>query len=177
MWTGEELVFWGGSLGIAGDTNSGARYRPETDTWTPMSTSGAPSPREKHTAVWTGERVLFWGGHDGDYELDTGGSYDPSTDTWTPLSTSAAPEGRDRHTAIWTGDRMLIWGGDGLSGYQNTGTSYDPVTDSWTPTTNANAPPPRIADRSGRRRSHRVEVARGAGRRDHQERNKRSTGC
>ena len=32
------------------------------DTWTPTSTTNAPSGREYHTAVWTGSEMIVWGG-------------------------------------------------------------------------------------------------------------------
>src|SRR4030095_6144258 len=131
------------------DTNTGGRYDPASDTWTPTSTGpGVPSPRQMHTAVWTGTRMIVWGGFG---DLATGGSYDPASDTWTPTSTGASvPLGRYLHTAVWTGTRMIVWGGvsEGSPSpfYQNTGGRYDPATDTWTPTsTGAGVPAARQA--------------------------------
>jgi hypothetical protein len=42
--------------------------------WTPTSTTNAPSAREA-PAVWTGSRMIVWGGYDGGV-LNTGGVYD-----------------------------------------------------------------------------------------------------
>ena len=49
------MVVWGG-YGSSISLNTGGRYDPATDTWTPTSTVGAPSARSYHTAVWTGSR-------------------------------------------------------------------------------------------------------------------------
>ena len=45
VWTGSEMIVWGG--GDAGFTqlNTGGRYNPATDSWTSTSLTNAPSPR------------------------------------------------------------------------------------------------------------------------------------
>src|SRR5688572_14849783 len=49
VWTGSEMIIWGGRASFSpdGHTSDGARYDPATDTWTPMSTEGAPTPRSQ----------------------------------------------------------------------------------------------------------------------------------
>lgn len=138
VWTGSEMIVWGGSnRGIY--LNTGARYDPSTDAWTPISNLGAPSPRLRHTAIWTGTEMIVWGGY---YALDTGGRYNPVTDTWVPTSTVNAPSGRYYHSMIWTGTEMITWGG--YNGNElNSGGRYNPGTDSWTATSMTNAPEPR----------------------------------
>jgi len=113
VWTGTEIIVWGGdiSFGSRGETNTGARYNPSTDTWTPITTTGAPSAREDHIAIWTGIEMIVWGGDTASGLTDTGARYDPSTDTWTPTPLTDPPAGRNRHTAIWTGTEMIVWGG------------------------------------------------------------------
>ena len=134
VWTGTEMLIWGGRNNAGAHVSSGARYNPDADTWSPMSGTLAPSPRSHHTAVWTGTEMIVWGGlASGGLGLPSGGRYDPSTDSWSPTSTASAPDGRLFHSAIWTGTRMLIWGGwkgTGPSGL-DTGGRYDPATDSW----------------------------------------------
>jgi len=49
VWTGSEMIVWGG---ISGET--GGRYDPSTDRWVPTSKTNEPSWRYRHTAVWTG---------------------------------------------------------------------------------------------------------------------------
>jgi N-acetylneuraminic acid mutarotase len=130
VWTGTQMIVWGGYGGPSYDT--GGRYDPTTDTWSPMSVTGAPSPRYEHSAVWTGTQMVVWGGWNGNgsASFDTGGRYDPTTDTWSPVSLTGAPAARHSHTAVWTGTRMLVWGGFGGSEL-NTGGRYDPTTDTW----------------------------------------------
>ena len=64
VWTGTEMIVWGGfNLGI-GILNTGGRYNPATDSWVATSTTNAPESRTYHTAVWTGSEMIVWGGWD-----------------------------------------------------------------------------------------------------------------
>lgn len=134
VWTGTEMIVWGGYDG--GFLNTGGRYNPSTNTWAEggTSTKNAPTGRNYHSAVWTGTEMIVWGGHGNGY-LNTGGRYDPSTNTWAAGGTSAigAPTGRMMHTAVWTKDEMIVWGGaaDHDDTFK-TGGRYDPSTDTWT---------------------------------------------
>jgi hypothetical protein len=47
------------------------------DTWTPTSTTNAPTARGGHTAVWTGSEMIIWGGTSD----STGGRYNPEACT------------------------------------------------------------------------------------------------
>jgi len=132
VWTGSEMIVWGGNFG----DNAGGRYNPGTDSWTATATVNAPTARSGHTAVWTGSEMIIWGGID-----NSGGRYNPNTDSWTATSTTNAPAGRYDHTAVWTGSEMIVWGGIDDSGFAvNTGGKYDPDTNSWIATTTNNAP-------------------------------------
>jgi hypothetical protein len=146
VWTGAEMVVWGGhSITPFVALNTGARYNPVTDTWTPTSTVGAPSPRAGHRAVWTGRYMIVWGGDGlGFTYTDTGGIYDPATDTWLgATSTVSAPSPRSAHAAVWTGTRLLVWGGEN-PGKLGDGKFYDPETDTWSgSTTLTGSPGPR----------------------------------
>jgi hypothetical protein len=118
------MIVWGGG-GSGGETSTGGLYDPATNTWTAMSTVGAPAARYGHTAVWTGSRMVVWGGgyHDGAsvVPLDTGGIYDPAGDAWTAMTLVGTPDPRLAHTAVWTGRRMVVWGG-----YRPEGTAVVP---------------------------------------------------
>jgi len=142
VWTGSEMIIWGGT-DRKGFLNTGARYDPAIDGWTPTNTDHAPSARDTHSAVWTGREMIVWGGVTDPSSVGTGGRYDPATDTWQPTSTVGAPVSRRDHTAIWTGAAMIIWGGVDPTGtdvtYQ-TGGRYDPGTDTWMPTSVDGAP-------------------------------------
>ena len=61
VWTGSEMIVWGGLSG-ADYLNTGGRYNPSTDNWTATSTTNAPDGRDVHTAVWTGSEMIVWGG-------------------------------------------------------------------------------------------------------------------
>jgi N-acetylneuraminic acid mutarotase len=139
VWTGSEMIVWGGTgCNLDCFLSTGGRYNPGSDSWTPTSTTNAPSARYLHTAVWTGTEMIVWGG--GGYPgTNTGGRFNPDTDSWTPTSTTNAPDARFYHTTVWTGNEMIIWGGTGQF-VLNTGGRYDPSTDAWIFTTTANAP-------------------------------------
>ena len=144
VWTGSEMIVWGGYIwdDIFGriDLNTGGKYDPGTNNWTPTSPVNAPAARSGHRAVWTGSEMIVWGGF---YGLNTGGRYNPGTDNWVPTSTSNAPSGRSGHTAVWTGNEMVVWGGCDDTGYGcnlNTGGKYNPDTNSWTATSINDAP-------------------------------------
>jgi N-acetylneuraminic acid mutarotase len=139
VWTGTEMIIWGGHNQSANPINTGARYNPSTNTWTATSTVNAPQARSEHTAVWTGTEMIVWGGLNGSLP-NTGARYNPSTDSWTTISTVNAPTRRALHSAVWTGSEMIVWGGSGDSGDTNTGGRYNPTTDTWTATSLTNAP-------------------------------------
>ncbi len=90
VWTGTEMIVWGGRGNAAGSyVGDGGRYNPQSNTWAPMSSVGAPSPRDIHSAVWTGTEMIIWGGLGASGYLNDGARYNPVTDTWTALPTSA----------------------------------------------------------------------------------------
>lgn len=163
VWTGSEMVVWGGvhsvwhcsGCWICGCSISpsylsdGGRYNPVTDTWSSVSTNGAPAAREQHSAIWTGTKMIIWGGIFVEptgwgaviTHFNSGGSYDPAANTWSAVSTVGAPTGRYKHTAAWTGTRMVIWGGtEDNDGYLNTGGRYDPSANTWASVTTSGAP-------------------------------------
>ena len=141
VWTGSEMIVWGGQDGSSVFFNSGGRYNPSTDSWTATSANNAPDARTSHSAIWTGTEMIVWGGVDENFvELNTGGRYNPGTDSWVPTSTAGVPDGRNAHTAVWAGSEMIVWGGWDGGTFFNTGGRYNPDTDSWTSTNTANAP-------------------------------------
>ena len=77
VWTGSEMIVWGGVLRPSSDLNTGGRYNPSTDSWTATSTTNAPAARYDHTAVWTGSEMIVWGGDDDVALMNTGGRYNP----------------------------------------------------------------------------------------------------
>jgi N-acetylneuraminic acid mutarotase len=168
IWTGTEMIVWGGQVGYRSYLNTGGRYTPSIDNWSATSTTDAPSGRDLHTAIWTGTEMIVWGGNEFGSHLNivarnntqavpttptptptptipaTGGRYDPSTDTWRATSITNAPSVREGHTAIWTGTEMIVWGGSWpiFNGREffNSGGQYDPITDSWSGTGGSGVP-------------------------------------
>lgn len=148
VWTGKEVLFWGGYAPASWDVVNaiGGRYNPKTDTWAAMAGPDAnvPAPRGDHSAIWTGSEMIVWGGHSGSVfntQYNTGGRYNLATDTWLPTSTGAnVPATRALHAAHWTGSEMVIWGGIGSSVALNDGARYDPATDAWAAMNNTYAP-------------------------------------
>jgi N-acetylneuraminic acid mutarotase len=146
VWTGEEMIVWGGfsgsvGLGRPGELRAdGAVYDPRSTTWRVISPAPL-APRSGHVAVWTGEEMIVWGGSRphgplrGERErlLYDGAAYDPQSDTWRRLAPTrllaalvpVLPSGVEPDlNAVWTGDAMLIWGPNG-------GAGYDPEHNRW----------------------------------------------
>ncbi len=146
VWTGSQMIVWGGhsdvSMGnIEAVFNTGGRYDPAGDSWTPTSVLSTPAGSLCcHTAVWTGNLMIVWGGRDEtSFPVNTGARYDLLTDAWTPTSRINAPARRDSHQAVWTGSEMIVWGGA-----RSDGGRYDPVSDAWRSMSTAGAPSPRF---------------------------------
>ena len=89
FWTGTQLLIWGGStqgrLTPPVYYPNGGRYSPGTDSWTPVSLTGAPEARSGPTTVWTGSEMIVWSGRCYSTPdctatfLRDGARYDPST--------------------------------------------------------------------------------------------------
>jgi N-acetylneuraminic acid mutarotase len=87
VWTGEEMMVWGGGYSGGNDpTNAAGRYNPATDTWAALSLSGAPTFRDGLTSVWTGTEMVVWGGQSSTSYPDDGGRYFPASNTWLPMA-------------------------------------------------------------------------------------------
>ena len=145
VWTGNEMLMWGGTRGTSSPYQDGARYVAASDRWQPTSLRGAPQQRDDHAAVWTGREMIVWGGNSYDeYEgkLNDGGRYDPVTDTWRRLP-DAGLTTRDDPRAVWTGDEMIVWGGRDQTKHVGDGAAYDPRGDRWRPLSGQLAPAPR----------------------------------
>jgi N-acetylneuraminic acid mutarotase len=141
VWTGSKMIVWGGCTNQVKTAfvGNGSAYDPIANTWTPISSTGAPTARCAHSAVWTGSKMIVWGGYNG-AQLSDGGIYDPATDTWAPLAATTAVTARGGHVAVWTGSSMLVWGGYGAAGYLNTGAAFNPATGVWTALGQTGAP-------------------------------------
>jgi N-acetylneuraminic acid mutarotase len=133
VWTGRELIVWGGS-GRTGPLADGAAYDPARDRWRPLAASPL-SARSGAAVAWTGSELVVWGGIGavgGPGEAD-GARYDPEADTWAPLPAVAA-SAHAAPAAAWTGREVLVWASAGAGGMvPPEGRAYDPARDAWRP--------------------------------------------
>src|SRR3989442_11505732 len=84
VWTGTEMMVWGGANAVGSLVQSGGRYDPARDTWKAISTINAPSPRSGHASVWAGARFIECG-VGATYELTHSADRDdPHTVTYAP---------------------------------------------------------------------------------------------
>src|SRR5439155_869606 len=62
VWTGSQMIVWGGRDGSGDPLGTGGKYNPGTNSWTTTSIANAPAARRLHTAVWSGSQMIVWGG-------------------------------------------------------------------------------------------------------------------
>ncbi|MBI2389841.1 MAG: hypothetical protein HYV09_09635 [Deltaproteobacteria bacterium] len=142
VWTGTEMIVWGGYLYSSTYRNDGAAYNPSTNAW--RTIAAAPiAGRYSAAAVWTGTKMIVYGGYgsscSGSYCADAA-AYDPVADSWTVLSPPSTDlDGRYGALGLATGStagNATFWGGYGsyVSSYyqRNTGATFDPTAGSWT---------------------------------------------
>ncbi len=134
VWTGTELVVWGGDAldpAIGEYKRTAAAYDPATDRWRVLPPSPVPG-RLGAAAFWTGGRVLIWGGVErrGDVEeaQPDGLLLDPVAETWTRVP--AAPLTGPLGASTWIGDRLVVF-----SSRMESGATFDPATGDWAPIT------------------------------------------
>lgn len=153
VWTGTEVVVWGG-CGDDGDARSdGAAYDPATRAWRKL----AASPLEARCAplaVWTGsEMVVVGGGGESPAAETTGAAYDPVADTWRPIARLTAGFANSSvATAVWTGTEVVVAGlatPDDQDGSTTLAFAYTPGTDTWRRIPDAPAALPLFGDAVG----------------------------
>jgi hypothetical protein len=105
VWTGKEMVVWGGMTGDSIKANlhctggagydqcqrlgDGGRYDPVSDTWRPLGGVNPLVARSGHFMAWIGKRVFIAGGttYQPQYTaLNDGALYDPETQTFTSMA-------------------------------------------------------------------------------------------
>ena len=128
VWTGSELLVWGGVQENRSQTNAndGAAYDPATRSWTAMPASPL-SPRNTAFTFWFEGKAYFWGGGNlSPVPLMDGASYDPAGGRWTTMPTSLLRADADgRQAVVWTGTQMVVVQPSG-------GAAFDPALDIWT---------------------------------------------
>jgi N-acetylneuraminic acid mutarotase len=133
VFTGSEVMVWGGYGSKSEPLGDGAAYNPATDSW--RSIGEAPiSARAPLSTVWTGEEMIVWGSYDRPSGHADGAAYDPSRNRWRPIA--RAPRALNLATTVWTGDEMIVFGAllDNNNASRTdhaVGLAYDPGTNSW----------------------------------------------
>ncbi len=142
VWTGTELIVWGGADSDGKPSASGASFNRLTEEWKVLPESPL-SARSDHEAVWNGTEMLVWGGC-GDTEdvvqcddfvtgdeLGDGAAFDPAAMSWRPIAPAPFTP-RDKAQAVWANFRMVVVGGrsDAMEG-ESPVYMFDPETDSW----------------------------------------------
>ncbi|MGH2790712.1 MAG: hypothetical protein ACRDJ0_06970 [Actinomycetota bacterium] len=128
VWTGSEVILWGGGNPEDPTVAEGAAYDPAGDTWRRIAR--APVGLNLASGMWTGREMLVFGSLLDDRNLaDTrwsvGAAYDPGTDTWRELPPSElSPQAT---SAVWVGDRAVAWD------YEVHSQEYNADLNAWSP--------------------------------------------
>ena len=139
VFTGSEVVIWGGYGQWPELFSDGAAYDPATDTWR-MLPQAPLAPASPLATVWTGEEVLVWGSTDRFGSSTEGAAYNPATNDWRNLPDAPAPI--NEGTAVWTSQdpnkpqEMVIFGaqldGNNASKLDHAiGIAYNPQSNEW----------------------------------------------
>jgi N-acetylneuraminic acid mutarotase len=145
IWTGSNILMFGGSGIATGHMNDLWSYDPATNAWTQLiaeGVAGSPQERADFGFVWDGQRALLFGGDVfGMTALNDLWSYDPATNVWTQMIANgdpASPDARAGFMMVWDGTEAILFGG--VSGDPSAaGTTkfndvwwYSPSTNGWT---------------------------------------------
>ena len=110
VWTGSELIVWGGGSRTGPPDLSGAAYDPATDTWHRIA--DGPIGLNQGDAVWTGHQMVVVGSYlngrnVSSTETAVGAEYDPATDRWHSMPpTSLSPQAT---STVWVDHSLLAW--------------------------------------------------------------------
>lgn len=127
VWTGSELIVFGGAERNEPSAANGAAYDPRTDAW--RSIAEAPIGLNATSGMWTGREVLVFGSlldnrNHAATATSVGAAYDPDRDRWRELPPSSlSPQAT---SAVWVGGRMVAWD------YEVHSQEYDPKQNAWT---------------------------------------------
>jgi hypothetical protein len=100
MYTGRSVIIYSGSRGVTTTSVAGGSIgviSGTSITWSPLPTSGAPSPRSSGSGeqdgstqgLWTGREAIIWGGADGGNPRNDGARYQPPVGCVCPVNTDA----------------------------------------------------------------------------------------
>ena len=110
VWTGTELIIWGGNEQNTTLT-TGDAYNPITNKWRAISNLNAPTRREDFTASWIGGEMLIVGGrYNYDYTTENIYAYNPTTDSWRKIIATNENERLYNHSALAVRHDLFIFG-------------------------------------------------------------------
>jgi N-acetylneuraminic acid mutarotase len=131
VWTGHELLLWGGNLVSAPPTAQGAAYDPTGNRWRQLPSGPLPT-RTNATTVWTGQEMIIFGGEREPQSnaRPDGAAYNPVTNQWRTVAPPPFGFGNSAgNAAAVSGQDLIIWSGYGDR--PNDGAAYDPAIDRW----------------------------------------------
>jgi hypothetical protein len=152
VWTGRELLVWGGvapdgeaGAGGAMRNGDGLAYDPARRAWRRLPAPPRPLPASAGPTLWTGRELLVVDAEGGRQVAGgglAGAAYDPVVDRWRVLSDSPRLGGGQLlgRTVLWAGTRLLVWsfwtrpGGPAPTSADPDGVAlwaYDPAADRW----------------------------------------------
>ena len=118
LWTGGQMIVWGGigrqDQGLA----DGAIYDPKTSTWSLVDAPQFKIGNHDPLVAWTGSIMIVWGGQDTTSSSssafpDTVAFYNPTNNTWSKRDRLIGPRQSTDNSAFWTGSEMIVWGSEG----------------------------------------------------------------
>ena len=125
VWTGSEMIVWGGVDESFHGTSTGGRYNPINDSWVATNLVNAPSPRSASHGGVDRQGNDHLGRGNTTTALSTGGRYNSDHRQLDTDDDHERTLARDDHTAVWTGTQMIVWGGFNPAGFElNTGARY-----------------------------------------------------
>lgn len=136
VWTGSEMIIYGGGDTTNPRVNNGARYNPLNNTWTSFAGANAPYAIG-HKAVWTGSTMIIWRGTGGPGFGDYGQLpiyiYNFALNAWTMVDAADAPDVTSDFGMAWTGSKVMVFGGVNSStgSYSDQGYIFNPGNNTW----------------------------------------------
>ena len=121
VWTGRELLVWGGQTpvdparaGGATRPGDGLAYDPARRSWRLLAAPPRSLPASAGPALWTGRELLVVDAEGGRQVAGgglAGAAYDPVADLWRVLPASPRLSGGQLlgRTVLWAGTRLLVW--------------------------------------------------------------------
>lgn len=136
VWTGSQLLVWGGYeyTGYSDESSQadGFVFDAASRTWREFP-SGPLEARSFAGTAWTGSEFLVWGGYGSTHSFSggfsDGAAYDPETRSWSLLP--EAPINGRAPLSVWTGEEFIVWGTAIRAGKYLDGAAYDPTMRSW----------------------------------------------